>query len=227
MNRREGAGLPTSQRGLGGLIPDRVLNSPLMRKGGYEVFEALPEEATLERMRAEALRLLPGTHETDLAVSEPGGIPARRHLRATGGKVQTAFYHGRRTLRFLREVSGVSVVPTGALGPYLYYTRPGDYIAIHRDRDACDLAVITCLYDAPDLSGDGGMLCLYPKRRFERIDAIRATPEQGAVKIRLLPGQTLVLFGGFVAHGVLPVSAGQARIVSSLCYRLDGSRRAS
>ena len=207
--------------GVARLVPNAVVKSPLMKKGGYEVFEGVPDEETFERMRSEALSLLPGAYENDLAVSEAGGIPARRHLRATSRNVQRDFYHRLRTLRFIREVSGLRAVPTGALGGYLYYTRPGDYIAIHRDGEGCDLAVITCLCDAPNHADDGGILCLYPERVFEKIDEIRATPGQGAVKMRLLPGQTMVLFGGFVAHSVLPVSNGQARIVSSLCYRLD------
>lgn len=68
-------------------------------------------------------------------------------------------------------------------------------------------------------TGDGGRLCLYPDRLFEPLSIIRATPQQGAIKVRLDPGQTIVLFGGLVPHALLKVAAGQARIVSVLCYR--------
>ena len=227
--RRDRARVPLSKPDLGvaGLIPRPVLDSPLMKMGGYQIFEGIPVKGQFERLQSEVLRLIVKARQSDLAVSESGGIPARRQLRAAGGKFQRAFYHGRRTLRFLREVSGLPVEPTGAFGAYLYYTRPGDYVAPHRDGEGCDLVVITSLYDAASPSRDGGMLCLYPDRLFERIDGIRATPAKRAVKVRIAPGQTMVLFGGYVAHSVLPVCEGQRRIVSSLCYRLVNSRHNS
>jgi hypothetical protein len=66
----------------------------------------------------------------------------------------------------------------------------------------------------------GGMLRLYPDRLCERLSAIRANPERGAIKLRLMPRQTVVMFGGIVPHAILPVADGQVRIVSVLCYRL-------
>ncbi len=205
----------------GTLIPGRVLDSPLMKKGGYEMFEAFPDKGTFARMRAEALKLLPEAFESSRATFKADGTPAHRQLRATSVGAQRAFYHDRRTLRFIREVTGLPVVPTGPRGGYLYYTRRGDGIGIHRDGEGCDLVLITCLVDESSRSGAGGVSCLYPTRLLESTEAIRAKPRQGAVRLRLLPGQTMLLWGGFVAHAVSPVSSGQRRIVSSLCYRLD------
>ena len=117
-------------------------------------------------------------------------------------------------------MTGVALAPTGERGGYLYYARPGVRLGVHRDRDDCDLAVITCLADAPGPRGDGGTLVVYPGRVAEAIAAIRRTPRRGAVKLRLHPGQSLVMFGGWLAHGVRPVVRGQTRIVSALCYRV-------
>jgi hypothetical protein len=111
-------------------------------------------------------------------------------------------------------------VPTGRVGSYLYYTRPGDRFTVHRDDGPDhDLVLITCVADKPDLSGDGGMFCLYPYRLAEKIRTIQATPDKGAVKFRLRPGQSLVLFGRWVAHAVLPIGRNQKRIVSVVCYK--------
>lgn len=210
-----------TSRAVAELIPPPVLDSPLMKKGGYEVFDGFPDEGTFERMQAEALRLFPAAYPSDVKGSAARGFVTRGQLRATGAGVQQAFYHRRRTLRFVREVSGLPMVPTGASGGYLYYARPGDHVALHRDGEGCELVMLTCLSDTPGLRSDGGVLYLYPERIFERAERIQATPDQGAVKLRLRPGQTIMLLGGFVAHALSPVSSGQTRIVSSLCYRLD------
>src|SRR5262249_3511959 len=108
--------------------------------------------------------------------------------------------------------------PTGSLGTYSYYVRAGDFLDIHRDIVECDVAVISCLSDGQAGDGEGGRLCLYPDRLFEALSSIRATPELGAVKLRLDPGQTVVLYGGVLPHTLLRVAEGQTRIVSVLCY---------
>ena len=200
-----------------------VRDSPLMQKGGFQVFEERLDSHTLRRMRSEALRLLATADRVDLS---RGGI-ARRWLRAFGGKAQLSFYHGPGTLALLHNVTGTTVVPTGRVGSYLYYTQPGDHFAIHRDPNTKHhVLLITCVADTADSSG-GGMFCVYPYRLAEKIWAIRATPDRGAVKFRLRPGQSLVIFGRWVPHAVLPIGQDQKRIVSVLCYKFakkGGSR---
>lgn len=188
-----------------------------MRNGGFQVFEEGLDNHTLRRMRSEALRLLSTAAEVGVS---PYGI-SRRFLRARGSEAQHAFYHGRAIRRLLRDAIGAAVAPTAPVGSYLYYTRPGDHITIHRDDNTDhDLVVITCVADTADSSGDEGMFCVYPHRLAEKIWAIRATPEGGAVKFRLRPGQSLAIFGRWIAHAVLPVGHDQKRIVSVVCYKL-------
>lgn len=135
--------------------------------------------------------------------------------------MQHALYHASWMTDFLRAVCGADAQPTGGLGTYSYYERQGDYLELHRDVVTCDVSVITCLHDVPEPTGSGGALCLYPDRTQEPISAIRATPDQGAHLIRLMPSQTLVMLGGVVPHALLPVTSSQLRIVSVLCYRLE------
>lgn len=205
-------------------VPPPICDSPLMQKGGFEVFAGLVDDQAREMMLAEAVELSPRAQETHVPVSDGeevrGGSPARRFLSVAGGQAQDTFYGAPWMTQFLRQVSGTDLVPTGCRGTYTYYARPGDHLAIHRDIVACDLAVITALYDSVPPSELGGALCLYPHRLCEPLSAIRLSPEQGALKLRLQPGQTLVMFGGIVPHAILPVGEGQARIVSVLCYRV-------
>jgi hypothetical protein len=115
---------------------------------------------------------------------------------------------------------GHDLAPTGQVGSYSYYLRAGDHLALHRDVVGCDLAVITCLCDTGGGAGPGGTLLLYPGRNLETLGVIRATPEQGAIAVSLSPGHSLVLLGGIVPHSVSPVTEGQRRVVSLLCFQL-------
>jgi hypothetical protein len=196
-----------------------------MRKGGFEIFEGFLDQRGYDLMLAEAVELARDAHVSDVASSDSeevrGGAPARHFRSVPGGPVQEAFYQSPAMLKLLRELCSVKLTPLGGRGTYSFYADSGDYLAIHRDIESCDVAVITCLYNAPRFDGHGGALCLYPTRRFEPLSAVRSTPEDGAVLVSLEPGQTIIMFGGIIPHTLLPVSAGQTRIVSVLCYRAE------
>ena len=174
-------------------------------------------------MLSEALSLLPEAVECEVEINDDdeevrGGKPRRRFSNGRGGALQQAFTTEPWLLDFLRDLTNPTLIYTGDIGTYSYYLRDGDYLDIHRDIVTCDVAVITCLHDLAR-DDDGGRLCLYPDRFLDPLSEIRATPDQGAVKVRVAPGQTIVLYGGIVPHALLPVLEGQERIVSVLCYR--------
>ena len=194
-----------------------------MQRGGFDLLPNLIPPAQRFELLAEALDCWEHAQETCMLHSDGeeirGGEPARRFLTAAGGANQTALYRSAEVAATLSKTAGVQVVPTGAGGTFTYYARPGDFLTIHRDIVTCDLAVITCLHDAAE-SGSGGKLCFYPDRLTERLSVIRAAPLRGARTLRLETGHNVILFGGVVPHCVLPVAAGQVRIVSVLCYRM-------
>ena len=123
----------------------------------------------------------------------------------------------------LRDLSGTNLVPSGERATFTYYVREGDHLAIHRDIESCDLAVVSCLLENANPEQTGGCMTVYPERIFEPLSLIRASPQKGALTFRLGLGQTAVLFGGAVAHTILPLAAEQKRIVSVLCFRVPGS----
>jgi hypothetical protein len=182
------------------VIPQAVWNSTLMQQGGFAVFEGLPDAPTLSALRAEAREVSHGAVRSEILESDGtewrGGHPARRFHNAAGGSVQNAFYNESGLCETLHGLVGLRVRPTGGQGTFTYYSSAGDHLALHRDVDACDLTMITCLED----SGDPN--------------------DQGAFGIRLHPGQTMILLGGIVPHLVLPVLPGQHRIVSLLCFEV-------
>jgi len=146
-----------------------------------------------------------------------GGSPARRFLSANGGPVQDSILQAPGFSGALAELCGITVRPSGGRGTFTYYARPGDHLAIHRDVEQCDLAVITCLHEThPTLTA--GKLAIYRGRTAEPLQAIRATPEDGCRPLPLPPGQTALLFGGIVPHQILPLAQGQLRVVSILCF---------
>jgi hypothetical protein len=196
-----------------------------MKKGGFDVFEGLPDDQHLDLLLAEARASAATARLNDVAIPEGGewrgGSPARRFWSAPGGPVQRGVYHASRMRRFLAELCGVPLAPSGGQGTYTYYAGAGHHLGIHRDVESCDVAVITCLHDNGRSDVKGGLLVLYPERLDEPVPAIRKRPTDGAVGLQLRPRQTLVMLGGIVPHAVLPVGRGQARIVSVLCYRMS------
>ena len=212
-----------SVRLLEAAIPPVIRESNLMKRGGFDAFEGLVGADMRSGMLSEAITRLPYATDCEVRTSDHeevrGGTPRRRFRNATGGPFQEAFANAPWVLDFLRGLTTRTLIPTGEVGTYSYYLNSGDYLDIHRDIVTCDVAVITCLNDHVLDDGDGGRLCLYPDRILEPLSSIRATPDQGTVRVRVGPGQTIVLYGGIVPHALLPVSEGQARIVSLLCYR--------
>jgi hypothetical protein len=206
-------------------IPALLHDSPLLRQGGFGVFEGLPPSARCQQLLSESLRLgtAPGHNRSLVPPSEAqperGGTPARRLLSVHGGQEQYDFYHSPGLLSFLRELTGVVLRPSGGMGSYSFYLRRGDFLGLHRDVEDCEVAVITCLYDNFAPLGEGGLLCLYPERMHEPLHSIRATPERGQLRLKLMPGQTLVMHGGLIPHNVEPMADGQVRIISVLCFR--------
>lgn len=204
-------------------VPEAIRNSPLMRNGGFDVFERLPDRNTCAQLLDEARRCLATARSSEIAVSDDeevrGGQPARRFVSASGGAIQTAFYRDRSVIRFIETLCNAPVLPTGGRGTYTYYARPGDHLALHRDIETCDVALITCLLDRHGSGSSGGVTRLYPERQNERLSQIRASPELGAISVRVRVGQAMVMFGGMVPHAIMPLGFGEIRIVSVLCYR--------
>ncbi len=196
----------------------------LLAQGGFGVYEGMASPPLLQMLLAEAIERRSIAQES--RVSEPdneefrGGSPERSFLSASGGEVQDAFYQSPDVLTTLKQLSGVRLASSGARGTYTYYCRAGDFLGLHRDIDKCDVAVITCLHDGPHASQESGALCLYPERLLEPLSAIRGAPREGRTLVRLAPGPSIVLLGGLVAHCLLPVVAGQDRVVSVLCFRI-------
>ena len=197
-----------------------------MRQGGFATYDGLLNDRLFLRLLNEALSRYEAAAETHVAGSDTeewrGGNPARRFLSAAGGDVQTAFYQDPAVCDRLARLSGVMLRPSGGYGGFTYYSRPGDHLAIHRDSQRCDLAVITCLQETHP-EGTAGKLVVYPERIDDPPSALRATPDDGGVAQVLLPGQTILLFGGIVPHLIPPVAEQQVRIVSILCYEATGT----
>ncbi|MBM3785021.1 MAG: hypothetical protein FJW30_11715 [Acidobacteria bacterium] len=207
-------------------LPPQVENAPLLRlHGGYKVFPGLLAPEVFTALRHEAGKALPAAQESNVprscAEGWRGGNPARKFLTAPGGAVQESYYRHPKLLEFLSGQLGCDVLPTGLRGTFTFYSRPGDFIGIHRDIETCDVAVITALEDGP-WTGNSGISVFYPTRIDEDNAEIRRSPAAGARVHRLEPGETVVLMGGVVAHAVLPVGPSQRRAVSVLCYRMAG-----
>lgn len=205
-------------------VPAAILRSRYFAAGpGYGLYAGLPDPYTLKTLHAEAMELYPSANEQECTAPDPeevrGGKPRRKLITGTAGPIQDAWYASTYLTRFLSAQLGLTVVPAGNRGGYSYYVRPDDFLDLHRDVDTCDVTAITVLYDNTAPTDLAGSLVLYPGRLGEPLSALRARPDEGACPLKLQTGQTAVIFGGVTPHRVHPVSAGQIRIVSALCFR--------
>jgi hypothetical protein len=199
-------------------IPASVAKCPLLRADGFMVV-ALLSAADLARLQEEA-KSQESLAQRNVCVSSTadewrGGIPARAYALANGGSVQHAIHASAGIHQFLRQIIGVPATLSGG-GSYSYYSESGDFLALHRDVLACDVALITCLEAAP-ASQDSGRLLLYPGHVREPLSAVRQAGAHAAVAIHLEPGESIVMLGGLVPHEVTAVT--RRRLVSVACYR--------
>ncbi len=219
----QSSGLPLSALKTVPDIPYIIRQSPLMQRGGFDIFSGIVDESIKNKMLSEAYKqqsVMTESFVTKIDEEEiRGGSPRRRFLSSAGGEFQRGFYHSKWLIDFLRSITSQTIHPTGEYGTFSYYCRTGDFLEIHRDISTCDVAVITCLKNTFGTDKSGGKLCLYPSRTKELLSEIRETPENGAVKYFLEEGQTLVMYGGILPHALLPVAENQTRIVSVLCYQ--------
>lgn len=198
---------------------------PLKQQGGFAVFADLLPLVLHQAMLHEAQRLFPYAKES--VVIEPdaeqlrGGHPPRSFLSVAAGPVQNVLYQSPDLKAFLEQLTGLPIYRSGLQGSYSFYVRIGDHLSLHRDVEACDLAVITCLYDFTPSFEKGGILCLYPNRCEEPLSQIRMTLNQGCVPVYLAPNQTIVMYGGLIPHLLTPIVSMQTRIVSILCFSIQ------
>src|SRR5258708_371968 len=150
----------------------------LQCRGGFDIIEGLVDPRGADLLLHEALGLFAGATPVDVASSDDaewrGGAPARRFLSASGGPAQDSLYQSDWLRACLTDIVGARLAPSGPRGTYTYYTRTGDFLALHRDIDICDGAAITCLHDGPSMPPGAGSLHLYPPRGGEPLASIRS-----------------------------------------------------
>lgn len=203
-------------------LPSALEQTKLMGTSGYVIAPELPNlsHTILLREAVQQTAQAQTTHETlsDLA-DWRGGSPERRFMSAQGGTLQDHFYRASATQHWLRRLTGLSLAPTGERGTFTYY-RPGDYLGLHRDIIGCDVALITCLADTGSSNPISGALHIYPDRWSEPLSTLRRSARRGCYPLNLAPGQSVIFLGGVIPHRVAPLSKGQLRIVSLLCFSL-------
>lgn len=198
------------------LVPAVSPEAPLKDPSDYLVTRLL-DEADLAALRAEAFAraVFAGTSFVDSPPPGDEGLPMHWLETARGGPALFGFLNGKATLDGLQRLTGRRWVHVGGSGNYSYYRQPYHFHGLHRDQSSYELSVVTCIHDDP---GPGGDLILFPGRTHEPLSAIRETPEEGAVVVRLQPGESLVMVGSAIPHGVTPVGPGRMRITAPAVY---------
>lgn len=205
-------------------VDPSLLASPLLARGGYAVFDDVFTRIALAALKLEArAKYWSGQERITTVESSHSGRdirPTRNLVYSDGGEVQNELYGAPALTRFLESVTELPVQATGSQGGFLYYTRRGDHLGLHLDVEHCDLVVLTIVQDHSRHDSPSGSCVVFPGFVGVPLPAVRETAlTDGGVRLKLRPGQSLVMFGGVVPHLVLPVEEQQARITSALCFR--------
>jgi hypothetical protein len=204
-------------------LSPEITQSKLYTHGGVLLLADLLGTQTIEQLESEAALVRAGAMRTEYTAGdvkeERGGSPSRSFAAAHARHVQWSIFSSPALLKALCAVCGLDAVPTGG-GSYSYYERPGDYLALHRDILTCDLTVITCLRDI--VSPKGGGLLVYPEHINLPLEWARQAGRSAGLTVTIRPGESAALLGGVVPHEVTPVLPGQERVVSVMCYRVQG-----
>jgi len=205
-------------------LPGAIMQSTLYRHGGVLVVADLLDVRAVDELESEALRVRAGSWRNEAkcpdVAEERGGCPSRAFAAAHAGYLQWNIFSSPALVASLVEICGLDATPLGG-GSYSYYERPGDFLALHRDIVACDLTVITCLRDTGELPA-GGALLVYPLHINRPLQAAREAGRCAARAVALGRGESAVLLGGVVPHEVAAMQPGQERMVSVMCYRVQG-----
>ena len=201
---------------------DPMAHSKLVARGGFQVFPQLFSKHSFMAMFGEACQCFADVTEERREGEDHedwrGGLPPRKLLAAGGGGVQDSLYTAPALSCLLSELIGTPVRPSGNRASYSYYCRACDHLALHRDVSQCDVSVIAVISDNTGANQGGGELVVYPDRMQEPLSHIRINPEHGAVRLKLVAGETVILAGGILPHLVTPVADGQYRIVAPMCF---------
>ena len=207
-----------------------LLAGPLGRAGGVAVFANLPDAATVDALRNEALALFEQADRQEHQGPDPedwrGGLPPRALCTAGAGPVQDALYSQSWLAASLTEQCGVPIVPSGNRGSYSYYVAPGDYLGLHLDVVTCDVTLITVLQETTPM-GAGGALAVYRHHAGAPLRDVRAAPDVGVELVKAAPGQSIVLLGGLVPHCTVPLGPSGQRVISALCFQVAETARAA
>jgi len=199
-----------------------MAHSKLVAQGGFQVVPQLFSRDSILAMFREACQLFPRATEERREGEDHedwrGGLPPRKLLSTAGGPVQDSLYAAPALSCFLSEVIGMHIKPSSNRASYSYYCRTGDHLALHRDVIQCDVSVIVVISDNAGANQKGGELVVYPDRMQEPLSHIRINPEHGAVRLKLIAGESVVLAGGIIPHLVNSVADGQYRITAPMCF---------
>jgi hypothetical protein len=206
-------------------IEANIIASALYAAGGYAILSALFSQSEMAELRAEACIARPKGNRQEFAEFIPsegrGGCPMRAFLSSQSGPTQWRLFSSPQLMASIKGVTGLSVQPTGS-GSYTYYERQGDFLALHRDIETCDLTLITCMDENGNSSG-GARLLVYPRFIAAPLASVRIAGPGAAIPVWLRRGNTILLLGGMVPHELTPTQRGEERIVSVMCFQVRPS----
>ena len=200
----------------------RLSSSPLGRMGGVVVLDDLPSARISTMLAREALRCASGaTRQTGRSHRVDDGrhdVAGRSLGSGAGGPVQDDLYASPALRRRLEDLCSGRVKPSGARGSFSYYTRPGDHLDTHVDIVTCDVTVITVVQDSTPHDDPGGSLEVYSNCSGAPLSSAHQPGVRPTAIIKAPQASSVVILGGLVPHGIVPLGEHGTRVISALCF---------
>jgi len=189
--------------------------------GGVVVLDDLPSARTSAMLAREALRCASGaTRQTGWSQPVDDGrhdVAGRALGSGAGGPVQDALYTSPDLRHRLQDLCASDIRPSGGRGSYSYYTRAGDHLDTHVDIVTCDVTVITVVQDSTPHNDPGGSLEVYSSCFGAPLSSARQ-PGARPTTIKAPQSSSVVILGGLVPHGIVPLGEHGTRVISALCF---------
>ena len=204
--------------------PAWLRHGPLAVHGGVVVVPGLPDVTACQLLAVEARQVYPSASrqvcDVPTLVDGRGGAPRRALTSAGGGNAQDAVYASAWLHRYLSELCGGTVRPSGNRGSYSYYVEHGDHLDLHLDIVTCDVTVITVLADSTAPDSPGGALVVRRRSVGIPLGELRAGGHGDDEEVvKAPPGHSVVILGGIVPHRVEPIAGPGQRVISALCFQ--------
>lgn len=157
-----------------------------------------------------------------------GRLPPGRSVSAKLGMVGLQFFQSQLVMDLIHEFVAGSWRLNDDCSCYINYQGEGDWLGVHRDSKACEVALLVCLASVPTITGKFSSLAVYGSRHWK--PQLASGPCALIEDSQLVPsiaGDYVLIEGSTIPHGRPPLLKGQEVTIAAGCFVRKERQRAN